>query len=338
MHQASQQKTEESVAIKKVQKDAAKELESLKLREEQEKRALEAQLRNLEIENAFKQDLEISIQRAAQAVTEVIGGSRGTPLSSKSTSSPRLGTPQNEHSRADAHSSEATNRSSAKPNDGDGEMSLALAQQQQQQAALSVAQAALEEMQGQLSSARREASSALSQLSEERRQVADLRDRLAEEASLRKDLEVELEIFMARAASTIANRNVVVDSAAQAAAAAVASPANRPADGDSAAEARLAAELRAANSDLQSRLEKAQREASSLRREAALTASLQRENSQLRLAVRELRKDMPRRTDGTSRAVAVAAAATDLEPRSPFPSRYQRMRRPFLLYSLCPRP
>ena len=70
MRQASQRHTEESAVIKKVQKEAAKEIENVKTKEEQEKKILESQLRNFEIENAFKEDVEISIQRAAQAMTE----------------------------------------------------------------------------------------------------------------------------------------------------------------------------------------------------------------------------------------------------------------------------
>jgi hypothetical protein len=70
MHQASQRHSEESTAVKRVQKEAAREIQSVKSKDLSEKRVLELQLRSLEIDAAFKEDVEISIQRAAQAMAE----------------------------------------------------------------------------------------------------------------------------------------------------------------------------------------------------------------------------------------------------------------------------
>ena len=291
--------------------------------------------------------MEISIQRAAQAVSEVIGGSRGTPLSAKSASSPQSASPR---SGLRAEPPEPADGSSRDKPDDDGELARVTAQHE---AALSAAQASLSEMQVQLFSARREISAAAAQLTEERREVSDLRGRLAEEASLRRDLEAELEILMARLASSALSSSSI-DNRGGADRPPLVLPAAASVVNDAggravAAEAR-AAELQSANIDLQARLEKAQRDAASLRRAAHEVTALQRENGHLLRAVKELRKDLPRRTDtSSSRAVASASSHSDhsssssssshpartgtslaavgpLEHhRSPFPARYQRM-------------
>lgn len=90
MHQASQRHNDESAVIKKVQSEAAKEIESVKSRETQEKKILETQLRNLEIESAFQQDMEISIQRAAQIMAENIGSTRNQGSAGSITSSTQI--------------------------------------------------------------------------------------------------------------------------------------------------------------------------------------------------------------------------------------------------------
>ena len=64
-HQSNQRFQEDSTSFKKIQKDAALQLKTLKERDESERSALLETVRARNIETAFQYDMELAIQRAA---------------------------------------------------------------------------------------------------------------------------------------------------------------------------------------------------------------------------------------------------------------------------------
>lgn len=67
-HQSNQRFQEDTTSFKKIQKDAALQLKSLKERDDSERMALMETVRARTIETAFQYDMELAIQRAADGV------------------------------------------------------------------------------------------------------------------------------------------------------------------------------------------------------------------------------------------------------------------------------
>ena len=67
-HQSNQRFQEDTTSFKKIQKDAALQLKTLKERDESERMALLETVRARTIETAFQYDMELAIQRAADGI------------------------------------------------------------------------------------------------------------------------------------------------------------------------------------------------------------------------------------------------------------------------------
>ena len=67
-YQANQKSLEDSNTMKRAQMETAQELRNHKVREENERKSLEEDLRRQAIESAFQYDMEMIIQRAAEDV------------------------------------------------------------------------------------------------------------------------------------------------------------------------------------------------------------------------------------------------------------------------------
>lgn len=284
MHQASQRHTEESAVIKKVQKEAAKEIESVKSKEEREKRLLELQLRNFEIENAFKEDVEISIQRAALAVTQ----SYSAKPTSNSSDAKLVSKPGTEPPSVDAGLLPGSSG-------GAGQQNGLLAGEAEQKAALLMDQIAalsadLEAVKEQLNSAKlqntahkKSTDALVAELERERVLSSTLKAELADERSSRRDIEAELNIIISRESTMSrefdAEKSIKTNKRVVELTESLGECESRVAD--------LTKGLASANQQA----DKAKKEAAAFRSSMHGMKNLERENRQLTLMLKELRKN-----------------------------------------------
>ena len=285
MHQASQRHTEESAVIKKVQKEAAKEIESVKSKEEREKRLLELQLRNFEIENAFKEDVEISIQRAALAVTQSYSG-KPTLTSSDARLTPGAESPSVDTAARSVGGTWL---------DENGESHVATEEKvallTDQVAALT---AEIESVKEQLNSSRLEnaaqkktTDSLAGELHKEKARSSVLKAELADERSSRRDIEAELNIIISR--EGVASRefdtemSIKTNKRVMELTESLVECESRIVD--------LTKGLAVANQQA----DKAKKEAASFRSSMQGMKNLERQNKQLTIMLKELRKNAPER-------------------------------------------
>lgn len=305
MHHASQRHTEESAAIKKVQKEAAKEIQSVRSKEEQEKRLLELQLRNFEIENAFKEDVEISIQRAAHAVTQSYSSKSGPgSLEGRADSFRHDG-------REDSSLLTGVTSRSDLPVDNEVPQSEITEAISAMSAELASLKQRLNEAQLQNNTISKKMDTLILDLSMEKKRNSVLKDQLADETSTRKDIEAELNIIISREgkASRELENQITVETNARI---------MELTRSLSESESRVADLANSLQSTMQ-QLEKARKETASFRSSLYGMKKLENENKQLNIMLREFRKNAPsNRSNGNSKSSTnssqVAVQRVELPP------------------------
>jgi hypothetical protein len=317
VHQANQKHSEESSAVRREREEVVRERESLRSREDQERRALELQLRERQIESAFQQDVEIAIQRAAQAVSDsyiinqlLPGGTpRAVVVDNKSVTdvTPALAPDNPGQSESDEYKMQTLKEDieALKLQLADG-----LSQVETSAHRLAVAQR---------------------ELAAERAQTVSLRRQVEEEAALRRDVEAELRIVVA--GSKIAANQAEI-------ALTVATNARVQELTESLAQHAVLVEgLKRENKELQHQLDRASKETSSARRSLQGLLALERENKQLHVVLKEFRRmcggnplsGVPVPAQGQAPSSAAVIVSSSLGHRSAFEQR--RMWKN--IYNLC---
>lgn len=295
MHQASQRHTEESVAIKKVQKKAAKEIESVRSKDELEKKVLELQLRRLEIESAFKEDVEISIQRAAQAVTQAYSGkSAYVALEGKGDHSGRGALPALGAAGALAADVES-------PKCGGTPQSELIEQVEALTSDVVALKQQLDSALHQSAAYKKTQDTLQMDLASEKKRSAYLQMQLTDENLLRRDMEAELNIILAREGRSTRDIEAQMASSADKRAAEL-NDINREYE-------RRVAELTVGLAASTQQLDKAKKEVASFRSTLQGMRILERENKQLTIMLKEFRRNHERSDSAIKTQPAVDAVS-----------------------------
>lgn len=267
VHQANQKHSEESSAVRRERQEVVRERESLRSREDQERRALELQLRDRDIESAFQQDVEIAIQRAAQAMSESYS------ITQQQIAKPAL--------TADTDApGEAVDTSvgpiEAKLGSSDEVRLRSL------EAEVGALEARAREAQAQAEASAHRLAASQRELAAERALVASLRRQVEDEVALRKDVEAELRIVAA-------GNKVAADQAEIALTVTTNARVLELTESTNTLNAQVET-LKRKNRELQLQIERSGKESSSMRRSLQGLLALERENKQLHVVLKEFRR------------------------------------------------